>query len=141
MGWNPWRELRNRPEITFGRCPLPGPISGVYATKKGFAVILIEETLTRRDRNAVLAHELIHAERGGSIDARWMPGTWTAVIAREEILVDREVARRLVPLDELAGFVQRHADTNGCVVAADVAEEFDVPTSGRGDRLDAPRGE
>lgn len=45
---------------------------------------------------------------------------------REEAAVREEVARRLVPLDQLARFASERSEV-GPVMAWDVADEFDVP--------------
>lgn len=47
--------------------------------------------MLQRERRTVLAHELIHLERGA-----------TVCDAREEAAVEQEAARRLIPIDELA---------------------------------------
>jgi hypothetical protein len=68
----------------------------------------------------VLAHELVHAERGIG-----HPAATSATMEREEEAVRREVARRLVPPGLLSSLVAARSDVGG-VTAAVVAEEFDV---------------
>lgn len=68
----------------------------------------------------MLAHELVHAERGIGHGA-----ATAATMQREEAAVRREVARRLVPEAELRRFVARRL-TVGPVGIAEIAEEFDV---------------
>jgi hypothetical protein len=75
---------------------------------------------------AALAHELIHDERGGGAEHREMPPGWAAVAARDEAAVNREVARRLVPRNELVAYLERCEAREWGVTAAQVAEEFDV---------------
>lgn len=41
--------------------------------------------------------------------------------------MDREVARRLVPPDELAAFLIQRGSVGEAVTTADIAELFDVP--------------
>src|SRR3954453_10260337 len=94
--WNPWRELRTRRHIVFARRALPDGLRGVYGRRGDRVAIVVDIELDPDERNAVLAHELVHDERGGGIDAAYMPPGWDAVVAREEDLVEREVARRLV---------------------------------------------
>jgi hypothetical protein len=114
--------LREREHLRFARRDLPGGVQGWYSADA--EVILIDRTLGRAERNAVLAHELVHQERGGGAGYAGQPATWDAVVAREERNVDIEVARRLVPPDELAAWVGSHSEP---VTAEMVAEHFDVP--------------
>ena len=60
------------------------------------------------------------------VGAWWpgMPDSWRAVVARDERQVDAEVARRLVPPDELAAWLTA---TEGPVGPLEVADEWDVP--------------
>lgn len=125
--WNPWRELRARTHIVFARRRLPDGLLGVHGRRGDRVAIVVDVDLDPVERNAVLAHELVHDERGGGIDAPYMPPGWDAVVAREEHLVEREVARRLVPLDELRAFVERRRELGEPVTVGDVVEEFDVP--------------
>jgi hypothetical protein len=83
-------------------------------------VIVLDVRLDRRARRCVLAHELVHAERGIG-----HPAATSATMEREEEAVRREVARRLVPPGLLGSLVAARADTGG-VTAAVVADEFDV---------------
>lgn len=83
---------------------------------------MIDPRLGRRDRAAVLAHELIHDER----DILYPPGCPAALVAKEEAAVDRAVARRLVPLDALRRLVAARS-AFGPVTTAEIADEFDVP--------------
>lgn len=101
---------------------------GLYARRDDRAAIVLEVELDRRERRAVLAHELVHDERGGGCVAHGMPEGWMAVVVRDELAVQREVARWLVPRDDLVTFMERVTleDTVG-VTAWEVAEEFDVP--------------
>lgn len=126
-GYNPWRDLRGRTDIWLRFAALPGPFHGAYGRRGDRAAIVINSRLGRRQRNAVLAHELIHDERGGGCDAPGMPDSWQPVVARDEAAVDDEVARRLVPLDELGSFCRAEVTLGHGVSASDVAEYFDVP--------------
>lgn len=74
------------------------------------------------DRNALLAHALVHDER-----FLFEPGTPAAVVQHEEHQVLREVARRLVPLDQLNDYVTTKEDLEEPVTATDVAHVFEVP--------------
>ena len=55
--------------------------------------IVLHPGLTAVEARCVLAHEIVHAERGPSPE-------WAS--SREERIADMEAARRLIPLDELA---------------------------------------
>jgi hypothetical protein len=81
---------------------------------------VLDAGLDRRARRCVLAHELVHAERGIG-----HPAATTATMEREEEAVRREVARRLVPPSLLQRFVAARVDLGG-VTVGEVADEFDV---------------
>jgi hypothetical protein len=103
--------------------PLPDCVGGgAIVDLEDGRVVVLDERLGRRDRNAVLGHELVHDER-----MLFPPGTPSAFVAKEELYVNREVARRLVPLDELEDLVARISELDEPVRAIDVIEEFDVP--------------
>jgi hypothetical protein len=124
---NPWQVLREHPEITFDRAPLPEGLDAVVARwPDGDAVIVLGDQLGRRQRNAALMHELVHLERGGGADTEGMPDGWRPVVARDEHQVDDEVARRLVPLEALRAMIRQWVDADLQVTVADVAGEFDV---------------
>lgn len=122
--WNPWRDLRAREHLDFRLAPLPHDLGAVYWPRGDRAAIVIDPDLTLEERNVALAHELVHDERGGGCDGSWMPAGWQVVAAREEGVVQREVARRLVPLDELDDYVARRIDSDIPTTPLDVAEEF-----------------
>lgn len=113
MAWNPWSALKAQPEIELVWDPIAERAGGgaYYRASDGTAVILLDKRMHRRDRNAVLAHELAHHELAGG----------------REIWVEKKVACRLVPHDELVAFIVRKCNIGEAVGAADVAEEFDVP--------------
>lgn len=112
LGWNPWRALRDRAHVLFGVDRLPAQLGGgVYIPSGDHAVILLDRSLTATERNAALAHELCHDDMPGASEAQ----------------VCDEVARRLVPLDELAQLVASICDDGTPVHAWEIAEAFDVP--------------
>lgn len=122
QNWNPWRSLRARDHILFALSQ-HAKIGGgaIYARRGDLAAIVIDPDLGRVDRNAALAHELVHDERGG------IPiGAPDWIVRKEERSVDLEVAVRLVPVDDLLRFCLARA-TVGPVSVADVAGEFEVP--------------
>lgn len=118
--WNPWRSLGERPgiELWFGR--LPDGLHGLWQRDALGELIVLDDRLSRRQRRCVLAHELVHAERGIGHGA-----ATEATMEREEAAVRREVARRLVPPDQLADLVARRL-TVGPVTLDEIAEAFDV---------------
>ena len=107
--------------------PLPRGVKGVYQARGDRRVIVLARALGRVERNATLAHELVHDERGGGAAFRGQPRTWDAVVARDEHQVDDEVARRLVPAADLARLWRRARTVDGCLSPADVSAAFDVP--------------
>jgi Zn-dependent peptidase ImmA (M78 family) len=121
-GWRVWRELRRRPhlELRFGELAhSDGALIDVDGRRR---IVVLDHRLGRRDRNAVLAHELVHDERGLLFD----DATPIGIVRKEEAIVDAITAARLVPLDELEAFLSRCDDADG-ITANDVADEFDVP--------------
>lgn len=100
---------------------------GVYWPRGDRAAVLIDKRLTRLERLEAVAHELVHDEHGGGCDCEGMPDTWTVVAERAEARVHNEVARRLVPLDQLAA-MRAIAEVNQLTLDSwHVAEHFDVP--------------
>jgi hypothetical protein len=95
---------------------LPDGVRGMW---RGDTVVL-DDRLGRRQRNATLAHELVHEERR----VGW-PDATPATMEREEAIVRRITAERLVPVEELAELAAR-AELNP-VEVWEVAEHFDVP--------------
>lgn len=123
VGWNPWRALRERKDIELRWAELQHPARGcVVDHGNGLKTITIDSRLDRVQRNATLAHEMVHLDLG----YLWSEDTPPAVVAKGELVVDRETMRRLVPPAELADYVRRRS-TLGSVMAADVAEHFEVP--------------
>jgi hypothetical protein len=118
-GWNPWAAARCLPrlEIWFDDVPQ----GAVWHRDEHGDRIILDASAPRRERRALLAHELIHVERGVGY-----PLASAATMEREEAIVRRETARRLVPLAELAALVTR-LDGLEPITAELVADEFDVP--------------
>lgn len=128
MTWNPWRALRDDPTVEFQIRPLPALLGGaLYWPLEGWSLILIDKGAGQVERNALLAHELVHHERQGGAARQGMPESWRDVVTRDESIVDDEVARRLVPQAELVEFIAARCTMEGGGTAFDVAEEFNVP--------------
>lgn len=118
--WNPWAALRARPHITLHQQLLRGH-RGLWVPRVGgTADIYLDVRLSRRERRCVLAHELVHDERGISYTTD-SPG---ALVQSEERAVDREVVRRLVPAGELLELVRSSADMP--LEVWEIAEHFDI---------------
>lgn len=109
---NPWRRLREMGEIELRWAALPAGVRGFYCDN----TIVLDVGLSRVQRRATLQHELVHAERGVTGDPRL-----------DERGVDDEVARRLVPVDELYAMWEIAVLNDLPVEAWQVAEKFDVP--------------
>lgn len=125
-----WRSIAHRDDINVRETSLPSDCGGgVLARLGGGEVwILLDRARSPEERRAILAHELEHLHRG---TVRWhdAPPAWTAVVTREELRIDRAVARRLVPLEALRAFVAQRSTLGEPVTAACVAEAFEVPVA------------
>lgn len=121
--WHPWRALRERTHLRLVWSRLPEGPGGRLIDDGRDRVVVLDPRLGRCDRNAVLAHELVHDER----NVLYLPSTPPAIVQKEEAIVNREVARRLVPMMLLARFVEQVIELGEPIHAAAVAEEFDVP--------------
>lgn len=107
---------------------LPDGLRAVLATDGENVVILIDRHLHPAEREAALAHELVHLERGGS---GWTPGLPEAlgvVVRREERRVDDLSADRILPLPRLTTFCHQRAEVES-ITAALVADELEVAES------------
>lgn len=117
--WNPWRALRRTPSIAFWFAPLGGDRGRWTRTTDGDE-ILVDPALDRRTRQEVLAHELVHVERGIGF-----PAASAATMELEEERVWRIALDRLAPAAEVLAFARRRGSV-GPVLVEDVAEEFDL---------------
>lgn len=118
-GWAVWRALRARRHITLEWADL-SDADGLYELDdEGRATITLAAQLSRRQRRAALAHELVHDERRIVFDDETPMG----IVRKEEALVEAEAVRRLVPLGDLADLVFARE----VVTIDDIVEEFDVP--------------
>lgn len=83
---NPWRRLSKLAHIDLiwhdgGPMGLTDHAAGTISLQRG---------LTRAERRSTLAHELMHVQRGPTLDD-------PALVEREELRVERESARWLLP--------------------------------------------
>jgi Zn-dependent peptidase ImmA (M78 family) len=118
-GWDPWAAAGRRPRLEIWYADVAE--GATWHEEDGRDVITLDARADRRRRRALLAHELIHVERRVGY-----PAATAATMQREEAIVRREVAARLVPPAALADLVARRAELEP-VTAELVAEEFDVP--------------
>lgn len=116
--WNPWAALRSS-SVELWFAPLDGERGRWTRSELGDEIVL-DQALDRRARQEVLAHELVHVERG----VGW-PHATPATMEAEEERVWRIALRRLAPPTEIRRFLARRG-TVGPVTVADLAEEFDL---------------
>lgn len=89
------RELARRyPHVTVRRVRLDGALAATLPHRQ---LILIADHLSQDERHACLTHELVHLDRGDQCTA----GGGLLELKREHA-VEREAARRLIPLERLA---------------------------------------
>ena len=89
--YDPCRDLADRPHLTLIYRD-QGP-EGEYHRRT--LTISLRHGLSQVKRRCVLAHELVHDERGD------VALTEPALNARQELIVERTAARRLIPLHAL----------------------------------------
>lgn len=89
--YHPWRALRALVEWTYDTGALPEGTLGV--TDFEARTITLAHGLTQAERRATIAHEVLHVERGPTVDS---------LEAREERWVEQEAARRLISYEALA---------------------------------------
>jgi hypothetical protein len=117
--WDPWAALAQT-DIELWYASLAGG-RGRWERGADHEEIVLESSLDRRTRRAVLAHELVHAERG----IGW-PAATAATMELEEERVWRTALDRLAPPEEVRRFAERRSSV-GPVTVADLADEFDLP--------------
>ena len=117
--WNPWRALRAAPAIDLWFVTLDGD-RGRWCRSAEGDEILLDAGLDRQTRREVLAHELVHVERGVGF-----PSATASTMQLEEERVWRIALDRLAPPDEVHDFLERRS-TVGPVMVQDLAEEFDL---------------
>lgn len=113
---NPWRILRASPEIELRWALLDDKFGEYEPNDDGTATIILDADIGPEDRRATLMHELIHHQRGITGEPR-----------TDERGVEDEVARLLVPFDELHAMWEIAVLNDLPVEAWMVAERFDVP--------------
>lgn len=92
-GVNPWRAWRAEVEWVLLWGDLPPGIKGV--TDWEARTVTLSRRLRQRERRCTIAHEHLHVTRGPVPDD-------PVSVAREEVAIERLVARALIPLADLA---------------------------------------
>jgi len=114
LRYDPWLDLlENWPEVIVRTEPLPGRLLGELC----YPVIALRAESSPAQRRCTLTHEIVHLERGVRDCGQWL--------AREEWYVDREVARRLLPIALLAPAIR---DAGGVEDLVEIARQLDVDT-------------
>ena len=90
--YNPWQSFSTQARWILIQTDLPPRVRGLTDFRN--RRVILDRKLLQVERRCVIAHELVHIERG-PIPAH------PAYRAREESRVEREVARRLIELTEL----------------------------------------
>lgn len=121
-GWKVWGELRRRTHLELRWAVLRGQRGRIDDLGDGRRRITIDATLGQIERRCVLAHELVHDERGVLFD----DDTPAGVVRKEEAWVQAETTRRLVPAAELDQLVRCTVLDGGAVTWREVADWFDV---------------
>jgi len=99
--WNPWHTVgREYPHIVVStEHQLPDGVVGLWEGR----IIWLCKTLSQAERRSVLTHELMHVGRG-LVPLRYR--------AREELVVDKLAARRLIELPELIDALRETNDVH-----------------------------
>jgi Zn-dependent peptidase ImmA (M78 family) len=90
--YDPWRDLEdNWPQYQVVVEPMEGDLLGVIRSDD---VIALRADSSSSQQRCTLAHEIVHLERGLDDCGPWQ--------AREEAIIEAEVAQRLIPFATLA---------------------------------------
>jgi len=117
--WNPWRALRERPQIELRQQWLRGRRGLWVPNGDGTSTIYLDPRASRRERRCTLAHELVHEERG----LAYTSATPAAMVQLEERAVTRIAVARLAPVDELLHLV---TTAPAELAVWEIADHFDV---------------
>jgi len=122
LRYDPWHDLAvNWPDVEVVIEPMGGRLLGVLR----YPVIALRAGTSAAQRRCTLTHEIVHLERGVGDCGPWS--------GREELQVHREVARRLIPVADLAAAVR---ELGGSAVLAELAQALDVDLETARLRLD-----
>lgn len=113
---NPWRRLRELPEVELRWAYIDDALGFYLPNGDGTGTIVLDADLDYAERRATLLHELIHHERGICGIDRY-----------DERGIEDAVALQLVPVAELAALYQVAVANDLPVEPWMVAEKFSVP--------------
>ena len=126
--FDPWQAVDEHADLSVRFHPVAGLMGGGFHARAGdHAVIVLDPELDGPLRRAVLTHELVHHERGGGPARPGAPATLDLLVERDERAVHAEVARRLVPPDQLDRLVAELVAGGGGASVHEVAAHFSVP--------------
>lgn len=114
--WDVWEAAERADDLVVRQHPLPAVTGGGVYWRDDPSLIILDPGLVEPLRGEVLAHELVHHERGLR--------PWS--VAREEQAVDDLVAHRLVDWGELVEHVRGRLALDLGVGPDDVAHAFGV---------------
>lgn len=125
--FDPFVHAADRDDITVVLDPVAETMGGGFCVLRGgHTLVVLAPRLDAAERREALTHELVHGERGGGADRSGSPPTWAAVVARDEVAVNRVVAERLVPPGRLRRVVEELLTERDGVDIAAVAAAFEV---------------
>jgi hypothetical protein len=128
--FDPWQAVDDHTDLRVVFHPVASLMGGGFHARVGAgAVIVLDPELDEPLRRTVLTHELVHHERGGSPGEADGPATLDLLVDRDERAVEAEVARRLVPRDELRRIVGELVTATGGAAVDDVAADLGVPAA------------
>ncbi len=112
---HPWRRFRDQADWLLRMAELPGDLVGY--TDFVHREVVLDSRLLQSERRCTIAHELEHIHRGP-------PPADGVLLAREELAIDKTVARRLISIEALGEALAWSLDLH------EAAEELwvDVPT-------------
>jgi hypothetical protein len=100
------------PDISVHTAALPPPPMGLW--DESTRTVWLHRDLTSAERRSTLAHELVHAERGD------VPCGDPVLDTRQELRVESEAARRLLPLPLLSDVLRWARDPREAAAELDV---------------------
>lgn len=127
--YDPWADLHARPHICCDWHSVELPVGRGWWLPDVLGIVL-DRRLSRVERRCALAHELRHADHHDEQVAHIGPDG-PRLARRQEKRADREAARRLVELDQLAAALRAYPSD-----PAAVADELDITVDVLHCRLD-----
>lgn len=115
MTYNPWLDVHQRYPHVHIEWHRIAPARAFWS--RDHDVIIVDETISRAERRAALAHEIAHMDTGDHVTDMCF------FSKRQETAADRLAARRLIDVRELASVLR------WCTDPREVAAELEVPLS------------